>query len=98
MKHFVDKLYKMYTLQKKSSTSNPPKSQDVKVHEIVETITMKNDKQAEVQESVHKAAHKENLLCLFDQYSDLMSSTSDWLAKDIDIIINDGSPEEISVE
>ena len=56
---------------------DPPKSQKVTVNEIVETITMTDDKQIDTAESVHKVADDKNLLSLFDQYSDLVCSTSD---------------------
>ena len=48
-------------------------------------------------ESANKAAD-EDLLSLFDQYSDLMSSNSDWLFKDIDVVINETLSEGISAE
>ena len=38
---------------------------------------MTDDKQIKAAESAHKAVDKENLLSLLDQYSDLMSYTSD---------------------
>ena len=41
---------------------------------------------------------KEDLLSLFDQYSDLMSPTLAWLSTGITIVINEASPEGISAE
>ena len=45
IKHFLSKLSEKYTLQKKSTTpSDPAKSQNVTVNEIVEIVTMTDDK------------------------------------------------------
>ena len=78
IKHFLGKSGERYTLQNKSNASpNSPKSQDVSANEITENITTTDDKQIDKTESVHKVLNEENLLSLFDQYSDLMSSTSD---------------------
>ena len=49
---------------------------------------MTNDKHTDRRETVHKAADEEDLLNLFDQNSDLLSPTSDWLSTDIAIVIN----------
>ena len=47
------------------------------VNEIMATVTMTDDKQTDTKVSANKAAEKEDLLRLFDQYSDLMSSNLD---------------------
>ena len=76
IKHFYGKLGEKYTFQKKSTTpSDPPKSQNLTVNEIVETITMTDDKLIDTLESLYKVVGEENLLSLFDQNSDWLSST-----------------------
>ena len=89
-----------YTIQEKLKTSlHASNSQDVTLSEIMETIPMTNDKQTDTAESAHKAAD-EDLLSLFDQYSDLMSSSWDWLSKDIDVInktCSEGNRVEYSI-
>ena len=52
-----------------------------------------DEEQTDTAETVNKAADEEDLLSFFDQYSDMMSYKSDWLFKDIDIIINAASSE-----
>ena len=47
-------------------------------------------------EPLHRAADVEDLLSLFDQYSNLMSSNSDCLATDNAVFINEVSVEGIS--
>ena len=68
------------------------------MNETVETKTMTDDKQIETAESVHQVVDEENLVSLIDQYSNLMSSTLNLLAKDIDVIINEVASEGFSVE
>ena len=88
IKHFLSRMGEKYTLQKMSNTSSDPGSQDVTVNEAMEPITMMDDKQTDTAESAHKAANEEDLLSFFNQPSDLMSSSSDLLSKDIDAVIN----------
>ena len=56
-----------------------------------------NDKQNHTNETepVHETAD-EDLLSLFDQYSELMSPTLDWLSTDIATVMNETSLEGIS--
>ena len=76
-KHFLSKVSEKYTLQKRANTpSDALKSQDIVINEVIETITTKNNHTNRT-EPLHKAADKEDLLSLFDQYFDLMSTTSD---------------------
>ena len=63
----------------------------------METITMADDKQTDRAESVYKGTD-EDLMSLFDQYSDFKSPTSDWLSIDIALVINETSSKGISVE
>ena len=72
--------------------------QNVMVKEVMETVTVTDDEQADTAESANKTADEEDLLNLFNQYPDVMSSISDWLFKDIDVIINEASSEGISAE
>ena len=54
---FLGKTAEKYTLQKKSNTlSDAPKSQDIVINEVLETITMTNDNHRDRSEPVHKAA------------------------------------------
>ena len=48
------------------------------------------------QSPLHEAAIEEDLLSLFNQYSDSMSPNSDWLATKDEVIINEVSVEGIS--
>ena len=64
----------------------------------MEAITTTDDKQTDTVVSVQKAADEEDLLSVFDQCSDLLSSNLDWLSKDISVVINEASSEGISVE
>ena len=92
IKHFLGGIGEKYTFQKKSNTSlDAPTSQHVTVKEVMENITKMDDKQTDTAESVHKSADDAYLLNLFYQYSDLLSSTSDWLSKDIAVVINEAS-------
>ena len=73
---FLGRIGEKYILQMKSNTSSDnPNSQDVTVNEVMETITMMDNKQTDTTESVHKSADEEDLLNLFDHYSDLMLPT-----------------------
>ena len=49
------------------------KSEGIGINEVMETIPMTNDNYTDRTEPVHEAADEEDLLSLFDQYSDLMS-------------------------
>ena len=57
--------------------SDAPKSQDVVINEVMETIIMTNNSHTDRTEPVQKAADEEYLLSFLDQYSNLMLSTSD---------------------
>ena len=63
----------------------------------MDSMNLTHDNLTDRAEPVHKAADEEDLLNLFDQYSDLMSPSSDWLSTDVAIIINEASIEGISV-
>ena len=66
-----------YALQKKSNTSlDNPNSQDVMVNDVIETMTMTDDKK-QTQWSQYTKQLMEDLLSLFNQYPDLMSSNLD---------------------
>ena len=62
----------------------------------METITLKHDSQADTSEPSQKTANGEDLLSLFNQYSDLISPDSDWLATEDAVIFNEVSVENIS--
>ena len=62
----------MYPSKKSTTLSDPTKSQNITVNKTVETIAMTDDKQIDTTESIHMAVDEENLLSLFDQYSDLI--------------------------
>ena len=78
IKHFLGEISEKYTLPKKSNTPlDTPKSQEVAINEVMETITKTNDNDTDRTEPVHKTTNEDDLLSLFDQYSELMSPTSD---------------------
>ena len=66
------------TPQKNSNNpSGAPKSQDIAINVIMETIPMTDDSHTDKTEPVHEAANENDLLSLFDQYFNLMSPTMD---------------------
>ena len=97
IKHFLSEIGEIYTLQKKSNTpSDISKSQEFAINKVKETITSRDDNHTDRAKPLHDAAYKENLLSLFKQYSNLVSSNSDCLSTDHAIIINEVSGESIS--
>ena len=67
MKCFLGKIGETYTLQMKMNTTSViPKSQEVAVNEVMETITLAHDSLTERTEPLHKAANEEDLLSLFN--------------------------------
>ena len=62
----------------------------------METINFTHDSYTDKTVPAHEAPDEEDFLSLFDQYSDLMSPSSDWLYTDVAIIINEVSMERIS--
>ena len=68
MKCFPGKIGEKYTLQKKTKTlSDSPKSQEVVINDVMETINLTHDSHTDRAEPVYEAADEENLLSLFDQ-------------------------------
>ena len=63
----------------------------------METINSTHDINTDGTEPVHEAADEEDLLCLFDQFSDLMLPSLVWLSTDNAVIINEASIEGSSV-
>ena len=61
----------------------------------MESITSTNDNHTDRTDPVHEAAD-EDLLILFDQYSNVMSPTLDWLSTDIASVINEAFLKGIS--
>ena len=75
----LGKIGEKYTCQKKSNTlSGIPKSQENVLNEVMEIITLTHDSHTDRAEPLHETADEEDLLSLFDQYSDLMSPNSDY--------------------
>ena len=68
------------------------------VNKVTENIPVTNDKQKDIVEAANKAANQEDLLSLFKQLSDSVSSNMDSLFKDTDVIINKASLEGINAE
>ena len=86
-----------YSLQMKlNNLSNVSKSPDIAINEVMQAITSTTGNHTDRTEPIHEAADKEDLLSLFDQYSDLVSPTSDRLSADIAVVINGASLEAIS--
>ena len=78
IKCFLGKIGKKYTFQKRSNTpSSIPKLQEIAVNKVMETITYTHNSQADRAEPSHVTVKGEDLFSLFNQYSNLISSTSD---------------------
>ena len=78
IKHFLGKICEKHIIQKKSKTpSDSPKSQEVAVSEVMETIDLTHESHTERSELVHEAADEEVSLSFFDHYSSLMSPSLD---------------------
>ena len=73
--------------------TNIPK-QDVTVNEAMETLT--HNSQLDRVDLSHETTNGEDMLSLFNQYSDLISPNWDWLATEESVIINEASVEVIS--
>ena len=54
----------------------------------METITLTHESPTDRAEPLHEAADEEDVMSLFNQYSNLMSPNSTWLATEDVIIIN----------
>ena len=97
IKYFLSKVGERYTLHMKSITlSDISKLHNFTVNEVMKTITFTHDGHRDRAEPLHETGNEEVPLSLFNQHSDLMAPSSDWLATEDAVTINKVSRECIS--
>ena len=79
-----------------NTPSDIPNSQEVAVNKVMETITSTHDSLTDRKQPLPETSHDEDLLSLFNKYSNLLSSNLDWVATEDPVIINEVSVECLS--